>query len=171
MHACTSNVQLDCRSIISNPRLANSFGKTTKDKNPAFDWQALLFYFNQDQIRGKRVLELGAGTALPGLLCAKIGASKVFLSDEAEQANTIKNIAEAVRLNDLQEKVFEGERRFARCATGLEWATIWLHTSLYDLLACACTLLYWFHVVTMMESPLRIPKNSLLCFKQVSALT
>ena len=60
---------------------------------------------NQDQIRDKSVLELGAGTALPGLLCAKIGARKVYLSDEAEQANTIKNIAEAVRLNDLQQKV------------------------------------------------------------------
>jgi len=36
------------------------------------------------------VLELGAGTALPGLLCAKVGAKKVYLSDEAEQANTIR---------------------------------------------------------------------------------
>jgi predicted nicotinamide N-methyase len=51
------------------------------------------------------VLELGAGTALPGLLCAKVGAKKVYLSDEAEQANTIKNISEAVNLNSLQEKV------------------------------------------------------------------
>ena len=59
----------------------------------------------QNQIREKAVLELGAGTALPGLLCAKVGAKKVFLSDDAEQANTIKNISEAVRLNDLQEQV------------------------------------------------------------------
>ena len=51
------------------------------------------------------MLELGAGTALPGLLCAKVGAKKVYLSDEAEQANTIKNISEAVSLNNLQEKV------------------------------------------------------------------
>ncbi len=51
------------------------------------------------------MLELGAGTALPGLLCAKVGAKKVYLSDEAEQANTIKNISEAVNLNSLQEKV------------------------------------------------------------------
>jgi predicted nicotinamide N-methyase len=51
------------------------------------------------------VLELGAGTALPGLLCAKVGAKKVYLSDEAEQGNTIKNISEAVSLNSLQEKV------------------------------------------------------------------
>lgn len=59
----------------------------------------------QDQICGKEVLELGAGTALPGLLCAKVGAKKVYLSDEAEQGNTIKNISEAVSLNSLQEKV------------------------------------------------------------------
>ena len=51
------------------------------------------------------MLELGAGTALPGLLCAKVGAKKVFLSDEAEQANTLKNISEAVNLNSLQEQV------------------------------------------------------------------
>lgn len=65
----------------------------------------MLIFIYQDEIRDKSVLELGAGTALPGLLCAKIGARKVYLSDEADQANTIKNITEAVRLNDLQEKV------------------------------------------------------------------
>jgi len=36
----------------------------------------------KDDIFNKEVLELGSGTALPGLLCSKIGAKKVWLSDE-----------------------------------------------------------------------------------------
>ena len=34
----------------------------------------------REQIRGRCVLELGAGVALPGLLAAKLGASKVRVS-------------------------------------------------------------------------------------------
>ena len=41
---------------------------------------AWYLWLRQDDIKGKKVLELGSGTALPGLLCAKFGAEKVFLS-------------------------------------------------------------------------------------------
>ena len=49
------------------------------------------------------MLELGSGTALPGLLCAKFGADKVFLTDDAWQENTLKNIREAVKINQFSE--------------------------------------------------------------------
>ena len=60
-------------------------------------------WLRQDEFQGKKVLELGSGTALPGLLTAKIGADQVTLSDDAWQVNTIKNILEAVKINNLQE--------------------------------------------------------------------
>lgn len=35
----------------------------------------------QPRIAGRRVLELGAGIGLPGLLCASLGAAEVVLTD------------------------------------------------------------------------------------------
>ena len=58
-------------------------------------------WLRQEEIKGKNVLELGSGTALPGLLCARFGAEKVFLTDDAWQENTLKNIREAVKINNF----------------------------------------------------------------------
>ena len=49
-------------------------------------------------------MELGSGTALPGLLCAKLGASKVYLSDDYWQPNTLKNCQEAIKVNGLSDE-------------------------------------------------------------------
>ena len=54
--------------------------------------------------KGSRVLELGAGTALPGLLLAKLG-HQVTLSDSLVLPHTLDNCREAAKCNDLQEKV------------------------------------------------------------------
>ena len=64
---------------------------------------AWYLWLRQDDIKGKKVLELGSGTALPGLLCAKFGAEKVFLSDDAWQEDTLKNIREAVKINNFSD--------------------------------------------------------------------
>ena len=64
---------------------------------------AWYLWLRQDDIKGKKVLELGSGTALPGLLCAKFGAEKVYLTDDAWQENTLKNIQEAVKINQFSE--------------------------------------------------------------------
>ena len=53
-------------------------------------------------VKYKNILELGSGTALPGLLCARIGARKVWLSDDLLQKETLANCEEAVRINDLE---------------------------------------------------------------------
>ena len=58
-------------------------------------------------------MELGSGTALPGLLCSKLGAKKVLLSDDFWQPNTLKNCREAIKVNGL------GEDRIG--VLGLTW--------------------------------------------------
>ena len=61
-------------------------------------------WLRQEDLKNKTILELGSGTSLPGLLCAKFGASKVYLSDDSWQPNTLKNINEAVKINGLAEQ-------------------------------------------------------------------
>ncbi|RHY49097.1 hypothetical protein DYB30_007350 [Aphanomyces astaci] len=54
------------------------------------------FVQNEDSVRGKRVLELGAGTGLVGLAAAVCGASHVTLTD---LAYTLDNLSANVRAN------------------------------------------------------------------------
>ncbi|ETW09660.1 hypothetical protein H310_00176 [Aphanomyces invadans] len=60
---------------------------------------ATFIHHNQHLVAGKRVLELGAGTALPGLLAAKLGAAHVMLTDKDEVA--LRNARGAIKLNGI----------------------------------------------------------------------
>ena len=53
------------------------------------------------------MLELGAGTALPGLLLAKLG-HQVTLSDSLLLPQTVNNCREAAKCNNLQDEVEVG---------------------------------------------------------------
>ena len=55
------------------------------------------------------MLELGAGTALPGLLLAKLGA-RVTLTDAADQPEVLANLEAACRDNDLEVNVIKGKK-------------------------------------------------------------
>ena len=61
--------------------------------------------------RGLRVLELGAGCGLPGLLLGKLGASKVVLTD----------MAQCVEL--LQDNIDDNELQACACAAALDWTS------------------------------------------------
>ena len=87
--------------VIIPEQLAASYGLYLWPSAPVLAWY---LWLNQDLLQNKTVLELGSGTALPGLLCAKFGASKVYLSDDAWQPNTLKNIHEAIKINGLSDK-------------------------------------------------------------------
>jgi predicted nicotinamide N-methyase len=57
---------------------------------------------NMDIVSSKRVLELGAGTALPGLLAVKLGATSVLLTDRSDM--DLKNARDSIALNRLGDK-------------------------------------------------------------------
>ena len=88
--------------IIIPEQLAASYGLYIWPCSPVLAWY---IWLHQDEFKNKNILELGSGTALPGLLCAKIGANKVWLSDDSFQPRTLKNCTEAVSINNLSNNV------------------------------------------------------------------
>ena len=84
--------------VVIPEQLAASYGLYLWPSAPVLAWY---LWLRQDDLKDKNILELGSGTALPGLLCAKFGAAKVYLTDDAWQPNTLKNIQEAVKINGL----------------------------------------------------------------------
>ncbi|TRY75405.1 hypothetical protein TCAL_09751 [Tigriopus californicus] len=89
-------------SVVIAEQLAASFGLYIWPCAPVLAWY---IWLHQDEFVGRSVLELGAGTSLPGLLCAKLGAERVWLSDKTRQTPVLNNIEQGVRLNGLTEKV------------------------------------------------------------------
>jgi predicted nicotinamide N-methyase len=85
--------------IIIPEQLAASYGLYIWPCSPVLAWY---IWLHQEKFHGKHVLELGSGTALPGLLCAKIGARNVWLSDDSLQPKTLQNCLEAVKINQLE---------------------------------------------------------------------
>lgn len=88
--------------VVIPEQLAASYGLYIWPASPVISWY---IWLHQSEFVGKRVLELGAGTALPGLLCAKIGAEKVWLSDDFNCPESIDNCREGVRKNGLEDRV------------------------------------------------------------------
>ncbi len=88
--------------VVIPEQLAASFGLYLWPASPVLSWYVWL---HQKEFVGKNVLELGAGTSLPGLLCAKVGAARVWLADVATDKDVLDNCREAVRLNALQDRV------------------------------------------------------------------
>eukprot|EP00732_Lithocolla_globosa_P004489 Lithocolla_globosa_v1_NODE_4164_length_1496_cov_2.805690.p1 type:complete len:184 gc:universal NODE_4164_length_1496_cov_2.805690:1413-862(-) len=83
---------------ISNPD--DSYGSFTW---PSSRLLAEYLLENPVRVASRRVLELGSGTSLPGLVAAKLGASEVTLTDA--DSKTLKNCRTMVELNQLKDKV------------------------------------------------------------------
>lgn len=86
--------------VVIPEQLAASFGLYIWPCAPVLSFY---IWLNRTEFIGKNVLELGAGTALPGLLCGKIGARQVWLSDE--HSRSLVNCTEGVKKNELEETV------------------------------------------------------------------
>ncbi|KAF3566294.1 hypothetical protein DY000_02012319 [Brassica cretica] len=54
----------------------------------------------RSRFRGSTILELGAGTSLPGLVAAKVGAN-VTLTDDSSKSEVLENMTRVCELNNL----------------------------------------------------------------------
>lgn len=70
-------------------------------KNAIFD--------NQEAIRGKTVLDVGAGTGILSIFCAQAGAAKVY----AVEASEVYRIAEEIVKENEFENVIQVPNRFS----------------------------------------------------------
>jgi len=88
--------------VVIPEQLAASYGLYIWPCAPVLAWY---LWLNQREVKPRsRVLELGAGTALPGLLLAKLG-HQVTLSDSLLLPHTLNNCREAAKCNNLQDEV------------------------------------------------------------------
>ncbi|CAG0893151.1 unnamed protein product [Cyprideis torosa] len=77
-----------------------------------FTWPSSLIlgqfiWKNRRDFVGKNILELGAGTAIPGILAAKIGAKRVYLSDNLAVLHVLRNLSQCTLANDLSSSEVE----------------------------------------------------------------
>jgi len=94
----------DCSpvEVIIPEQLAASYGLYIWPSSPVLAWY--LWLHQNEFPKPARVLELGAGTALPGLLLAKLG-HRVTLSDSLLFPHCLENCREAARNNNLEKEV------------------------------------------------------------------
>lgn len=59
-------------------------------------------WFYKNAVKGKTILEIGAGASLPGIVVAKCGA-RVILSDCAEFQNCLDNCRQSCQINNLED--------------------------------------------------------------------
>ncbi|ODM94688.1 Methyltransferase-like protein 23 [Orchesella cincta] len=78
-----------------------SYGLYVWPSAPILAWY---LYEHRQYLPGKRVLELGAGTALPGVVAALLGA-QVTLSDSAKLPHCLDQCERTARVNGVGDKV------------------------------------------------------------------
>ena len=71
-----------------------------------FTWPSALllaafFVANPSIVHDRRIIELGAGTALPSVICGKLGAKKVIATERGEQTEMLQVIEEEFQLNQV----------------------------------------------------------------------
>ncbi|XP_060594185.1 histone-arginine methyltransferase METTL23-like [Ruditapes philippinarum] len=86
-------------SVLIPERLDADYGMYTWPSAPTL---AQYIWHNREQFRGKTVLEIGAGTALPGIVAAKCGAV-VHLSDSESLLNCSNNSLKSCIANGLND--------------------------------------------------------------------
>lgn len=93
----TSSCKKEVLEIYIPELLQASYSFYTWPSAPVLAW---FLWENRSELSGKRVLELGSGTALPGILAAKCGA-QVTLSESATLPKSLAHTKRSCELNNL----------------------------------------------------------------------
>lgn len=98
----------DVTTVVLPPTVGKDVGS---GKYGSFTWPSAVVlaqavWYNADAwVRGKAVLELGAGTALPGILAGLLGAHRVHLTDASDATGVLETCRAACTANGLHEPV------------------------------------------------------------------
>ncbi|XP_010545487.1 PREDICTED: methyltransferase-like protein 23 isoform X2 [Tarenaya hassleriana] len=89
----------------SEPAFSVSIIENMKEEYGLFVWPCSIIlaeyvWQQRSRFQGSSVLELGAGTSLPGLIAAKVGAN-VTLTDDSSRPEVLENMRRVCKLNDL----------------------------------------------------------------------
>ncbi|KAJ4714137.1 Methyltransferase-like protein 23 [Melia azedarach] len=106
------------------PSFSISIIENIKEEYGLFVWPCSVIlaeyvWQQRDRFPGTNVVELGAGTSLPGLVAAKVG-SNVTLTDDSDRVEVLENMKRVCELNKLKCQVM-----------GLTWG-VW-DASIFDL--------------------------------------
>ncbi|XP_066250204.1 histone-arginine methyltransferase METTL23 [Euwallacea similis] len=93
----SSNCKKEVLEIFIPELLQGSYSFYTWPSAPVLAW---FLWENRENLPGHRVLELGSGTALPGILAAKCGA-QVTLSDSATLPKSLAHTKRSCHINNL----------------------------------------------------------------------
>ncbi|KAL3284406.1 hypothetical protein HHI36_018566 [Cryptolaemus montrouzieri] len=91
------NPQEEKLEVFIPERLQATYSFYTWPPAPVLAW---FLWENRRELIGKRVLEIGAGTALPGIVAAKCGA-KVIISESALLPKSLAHTKRSCQLNNL----------------------------------------------------------------------
>ncbi len=105
-----------CKCSIDSNTVVDVVEKLDDENSPIFTWPSSVllaaFLFHQKHTlqlpyivlnNATTIIELGSGTSLPSLLCAKMGVARCFITERADQPDLFGHIVDLIRLNSVQE--------------------------------------------------------------------
>ncbi|XP_040563951.1 histone-arginine methyltransferase METTL23 [Lepeophtheirus salmonis] len=113
-------------SVLVPEKLQTSYGLYVWPSSHVLSW---FIWTHVEDFVGKRILELGSGTSLPGLLCAKVGSTSVTLTDRGSNPDILDNIKTAVEINNLKDVV-----QVKELSWGLLYQNLYLFESSLDII-------------------------------------
>jgi hypothetical protein len=97
-----------CRNITVQTDLPITIvEKLDSERYSIFTWSsslllAVYLVSIKELIHDRVVLEIGAGTALPSMVCGRLNARKVYVSEREDESDILSNIQEIILLNKLE---------------------------------------------------------------------
>lgn len=98
----TFHIATSSNGLVLLPKILEVVDK----KDSIFVWPSALVlsvYLATKKLAGCRVVELGAGAALPSIVCAMMGAGSVLITERSKEVRTLNNIRCNTELNHVSD--------------------------------------------------------------------